>query len=202
MAITNYAELQTAILDWLEDRTDLAPYVADFIAMAEGYLSHALRVRQMETTATLEVAGGMATLPGDYLEFRSVAGVSPRRSLMFITPQQAVHHPSFGAGGPFSHFSIIGDTLMAYPASSGEITLIYRQALPALSDLAPANWLLAARPELYLRAALMQAAEFIKENEDAAKHQRLTDMMIAQLHQTDMLAKYASAGTRPVAVTP
>ena len=60
MAITTYAELQTAIANWLA-RDDLTTYLPDFITLFEAAANRRLRVRQMETTATLTPSSGSAT---------------------------------------------------------------------------------------------------------------------------------------------
>ena len=48
MAISNYAELQTATANWL-DRTDLTDRIPEFIDLAESTFNRTIRNRQMIT---------------------------------------------------------------------------------------------------------------------------------------------------------
>ena len=52
MAIGTFAELKTAIANWL-DRDDLTARVPEFIALSEARINRALDVRQMETVKLL-----------------------------------------------------------------------------------------------------------------------------------------------------
>ena len=68
MAITTYAELQTAIGDWL-NRADLDQKIPDFIRLAESTLNDVLRQADMVTQSTgVTITSGRATLPADALE--------------------------------------------------------------------------------------------------------------------------------------
>ena len=51
MAIGTYAELQTAVANWL-DRDDLSLRIPEFIALAEARMNRILRLRLMESTYT------------------------------------------------------------------------------------------------------------------------------------------------------
>lgn len=190
MAISTYAELQTAVQNWLMGRTDIADFVPDFIALGSGHINAELRVRQMETTATLTPSGGAADLPDDFLELIYIAEtVNPRRRLARITLGGSDDFYPSGASGLGSFYSITGSSLQTYPSASYPLELVYYAAPAALSDSSPSNWLLDARPELYLRASLMMAAEFVKDDEEAAKHKALVDMIIGQMRQQDMASR-------------
>ncbi len=55
MALDTYTNLQTAITNWLGGRTDLTTYYPDWITLFEAAAARKLRVRPMETVATLSV---------------------------------------------------------------------------------------------------------------------------------------------------
>jgi hypothetical protein len=82
MSITTYAELQTAVANWL-DHSLFAARIPEFIALFEACANRRLRVRQQETTANLTPdTNGNATLPSDYLSHRRVTWTgSPRVEL-------------------------------------------------------------------------------------------------------------------------
>ena len=73
MSITNYTELQNAVMNWL-DRSDLSNYVPDFITLTENYFNRQLRVRQMMKTVSITTVAGVGTLPTDYLQSIAVRG--------------------------------------------------------------------------------------------------------------------------------
>ena len=71
--MANYSTLQTDVADWAM-RDDLGSVIPSFIARAEEEIFKAhrtpLRVREMETEATLTVTSLAAQLPADFLEAR------------------------------------------------------------------------------------------------------------------------------------
>lgn len=200
MAITTYAELQTAIANNLA-RSDLTSFMGDFIRMAEDALNYgsdaweAIRVREMEAITTLTPVSGVAALPSDFLQtVRLVTDNSTRRPLTYITADMVdVYYPARQAGDP-AHYTIIGTNLYAYPTTDGDLELTYYQAIPSLSDSATSNWLLAKSPGIYLRASLTMAFDFIKDGSDEmAKQAGMAKSLIAGLNRSDMLGRYARA---------
>jgi hypothetical protein len=160
MSITSYAELQAAIGGWLGHDLFTAT-IPDFITLFEAAANRRLRVRQQEATATLTPASGAATLPADYLAWRRVTWTgSPRVELDYVEPSwlQAAY-PTSPARTP-TVFTIEGSTLKVRPVDATALELLYYQRIPALSDVATANWLLAAHPDLYLFGAMVEAELF------------------------------------------
>ena len=101
----NYADLQQLVEDHL-GRSDLSSWFQSFVASAETWLNYGsqetppLRVREMETIATLTPVSGVVTLPADYLEYERVSeALSTRRTLDYVTPDQAERWYPDGAAG-------------------------------------------------------------------------------------------------------
>jgi len=67
MAITTYAELQTAISNWL-NRDDLSSYTGDFIALGERKLEREVRHWKGEKRATAAFDSRFIAVPQDLLE--------------------------------------------------------------------------------------------------------------------------------------
>jgi hypothetical protein len=67
-------------------------------------------------------------------------------------------YPSNRVGQPQA-YAISGSSLLIAPApdSAYAIRLTYKQAIPALSDANPTNWLLTRHPDLYVAASLAMA---------------------------------------------
>lgn len=204
MAITTYAELKTAVGDWL-DKPDLTAYLGDFVTLAEGYLNRNLMHRKMITSTDLSPTSNVYTLPTDYMNYiRVVEKASVRRDLDFITPKSADQMYADRVSGISSHFTIIGDDLTAFPLSTNDIELTYKQKIPALSDSNTSNWLLATSPELYLRASQFQALNFINEI-SSPRFQTitaLTERLVSDLNEESLLGQYYQAGLQMRGATP
>jgi hypothetical protein len=78
MAITTYAELKTAIENWL-DHTLFTARIPEFIALFEACANRKLRARQQETSTNLTPSNGSVALPNDYLAWRRVTWTGSAR---------------------------------------------------------------------------------------------------------------------------
>lgn len=204
MAISTYAELVTAIQAWLADRTDLAAYAPDFITLGEGIIAYGseqvtpLRCREMETVLSITTTLGVGTLPTDYLGYRSVTDLaSPRRNLSYVSPETSdLYYPERSSGNG-DHFTIIGESIYAFPLTSNSVSLIYYKKIPALTALATTNWLLTKHPGIYLRAALLMAAEFIKDRTEMQTQAAFLSSLIKGWNEQSMVAAYSRASLMP-----
>jgi hypothetical protein len=193
MSITAYAELQTAIASWLA-RSDLTASIPDFITLFEAAANRRLRVREMEASTDLAPSSGAATLPADYLAWRRVTWTgSPRVELAYVAPSylQAAY-PSSPADTP-RIFTIEGATLKVRPVSDTALEFLYYQKIPALSDGNPANWLLAAHPDLYLFGSLAEAQMFAVDPEKAALWKGRRDELFEEINQLSNKTRGAGA---------
>jgi len=168
MAITTYAELQTALGDWL-NRADLDQKIPDFIRLAESTLNDVLRSADMVTQSTsIPITGGRATLPADALEivYAQVAS-SEDEPLEQITPQQLTmlrRTRTRNAANP-RFYAIVGRDIVVTPTpASGSLDLDYYQRLPVLSDSNTTNWLLTDSPHIYLYTSLLHATPFLMDD--------------------------------------
>lgn len=176
MAITNYSTLQTAVADWLA-RSDLTAYIPDFIALAEQQIYYGsddpafptdpLRVRQMETTATLTLSTNPVSLPSDFLEQRRLyINDTNRTPLSPVSPEQLLtDYPSSATNRPQA-FAVEGSSVRFGPSpdSAYEAHLLY-YAKPDPLATTTANSVLTAYPMVYLYTALTQAAPFCNNDE-------------------------------------
>jgi len=164
-AITDYASLQAAIINWLH-RADLATVAPDFISLAEGRLSADLDTRAMEVRTNLTATSGNAyvTLPTDMLEMKRLILVTdPIYTLRYEAPDQlTTDYPNSQVGKP-TIFAVIGAQIQLAPIPDTAYTLelTYQQRIPSLSATNTTNWLLTAFPNCYLWAALCEAQPFI-----------------------------------------
>src|SRR4051812_23891330 len=166
MSITTYAELQTAVGNWL-DRTDLSSRIPEFIAMYEAQVNRRLRLRPQVTTATVTLTAGSGTLPTDYLEWKRVTWTgSSRVELTYVTPSALVAFNPDSLSDTPTHFTIEGSTIKVARLDNTSLQLLYTQKVPALTDSATTNWLLTAHPDAYLFGTLTMSATFTSDAEN------------------------------------
>ncbi len=171
MAISTYAELKTAIANWLERSGDttISANAGDFIALAESRLNRALALRAMETETTLTgtASSRSLVLPADFVEpkslFLTTFGTQGR-----LRPFLAGTEPLSTANGTPTAWTVNGTNIdLDRPCDQAHSFLFrYRRSF-ALSDGAPTNWLLSNHPDAYLFAALIEANIFLGDNEAA-----------------------------------
>lgn len=164
MALSTYAQLQSAVADWLE-RGDLTARIPDFIALAEARFNRVLRLRLMETEAALTLASGgrKVTLPIGFREPIALWRTSSqaRCALRYVDP--AAMEVSF-APGPPTCWTLDGpDLAFDRPADRAYDLTLRMLGRLALSDAAPTNGLLADYPDLYLFGALAEAAPYLRD---------------------------------------
>src|SRR5882672_2940390 len=201
MPIQTYSDLQTAVASWLA-RADLAANIPDFITLFEAVANRRLRVRQMETVATLTPSSGAAALPADYLTWRRVTwtGATPRE-LEYAHPSYLrALYPS-APSGTARLFTIEGATLTVRPADNTALAFDYFQKIPALASGNPSNWLLAAWPDLYLFGALAEAHGFVKDADSLALWSARRNELFDEIDRLDAKTR-APAAIRVMGATP
>jgi hypothetical protein len=198
MAITTYAELQTAIPIWLSRTTQsgFSSRVPEFIALAEDHLNAeiALRINQVFTTLTTTAASRTVALPSDFVEPYSLQHTD--LAYEYLTPRVADDMPNSLTSGRPSQWAIDESNIIFERPCDAVYTLRfgYRKKF-ALSDSAPTNWLLTNHPRAYLYASLYEAGAFIDDgSEFEAKMRARRDEAVA-------LAKQVAARSKSIAVS-
>lgn len=166
MSFTNYANLIASIngeSGWLH-RTYSTDKLDEFIALAEARINEKLRVRQMEAAlASTSISAGLITRPTDAVAFKALWSDSNRyppveqKSLEFVLQN--------GSDGSVPQFYAWDRTFLRFNTQSGSVAGVYYQAVPALSSGSPTNWLLTARPDIYLAAIAAEAYQYSRDVE-------------------------------------
>ena len=161
MAITTYAELKTAVANWIH-RDDLTAYVDDIITLGEKRILREVKTRDMEAALNLTISNGVATIPSDYVSIKHArVDGSPSQPLGSVTASQLYTQFPLrsGSGKPQKIAVDQGSFIFGpYPDSNYTILGTYYKRLPALST--GVNALFTANPDLYLAAALGEALAF------------------------------------------
>lgn len=183
MAITSYAELQTACENWL-DRTDLDDRIPEFIVLAEARFNRVLRAPDMLTrTDSFTVDGQYEDVPSGFIEAsRFVLLTSPVTVLEYLTPEEmAVKRHTFSAAGKPAYYSIVGGSFefLPTPGSSYTASLLYYKTLTAVAS--SFNWLATAHPDVYLFGALCEAEPYVRNDERMPLWKSRLDQALAEL---------------------
>lgn len=158
MALDTYAALQSSVVSW-SNRSDLAALIPDFIQIAEERMNRALRVRQMEVAlAPTDIADGIIAVPADTVCVKSLWIVG--RESEPLSPATFDTIVSRGADGTPAYYAWQGDSF--HFDGVGTVAGVLYTKIPALSDSAPSNWLLAASPSAYLSGALCEAFNYLR----------------------------------------
>lgn len=166
MAITSYAELQTAVANWL-GRADLTSRVPEFIALCEAKLNRELRAIDQETkNASFSINDEYVNVPSGFLEARlfQVTANGRRFALKQLSLEQQTNRYKDGAGTPES-FAVVGGQFRfgPIPDTTYTATLIYYTAIVALATSSP-NWVLTNHPDVYLYGSLLEAEGFLQDD--------------------------------------
>jgi len=168
MALSTYSELSTAVSVWL-NRTDLASYIPDFIALAEERIYRNLRIKAMETALSETITSGVIAVPSDYIELKSAyIDGSPTYQLERLSVEEIyTKYPVRSSQGKPLYIAREGEEFIFGPYPDGAYTVkgIYYARLPALSATNTTNWLTTHAPSLVLFGALAEAAPFLKDDQ-------------------------------------
>lgn len=199
MAITTYAELKTAVADWL-NRSDLTAVIPSFIALAESHFNQEERLRNQKSIvrATATFNQEYEALPGDYLEMLNLTNQTtvPFQKMQFLSLNQWDNFKrDFTTLQVPKYYTIVGNQLQLLPVPGADITaeMVYYAKIPALSDTNTANWLLTNHPEVYLYGTLIQAAPYLKDDDRIATWNAMLEKTLDNIHQADDRALYAGS---------
>lgn len=181
MAISTYAELKTAIANWLE-RTDLTANIPEFIALAQSkmyrgvmgpdgrtWIIPPLRVRDMVTSANIAVTSGVGAVPTGWLEFLRIwIDATDQPNLKYLPAQtfydNAGAHNTSAASDTLA-YTIEGLTIRTAAPMTATLKSVHYAKFAAMSLDADADWVLTNAPHVYLSGALAEAWNYVGDPE-------------------------------------
>lgn len=174
MSITTNALLETAVGNYLA-RSDLTSYIPDFIVGAETRIafgskepfeSEPLRIRAMETVATLTPSAGACTLPSGFLGLKSIYETgSPKRQLEQVSLETFYRKWGGSTQGNAQFYAIEGENIILAPQGTSNIRIVYYKKFDPVATASPVPWLLLYAPMVYVYGAMLEAAPFIRNDE-------------------------------------
>lgn len=197
MSLSTYSDLKSSIANWL-NRDDLSNEIPDFIDLAENRIMHEVRLPTMEKTVLLNVStSGYATIPNDFLEMKDVFWNYKPLERVSLTE----FHRYEGQQGTPMYFTRETFRLKFFPtptqSSDDVMRMIYYYDVGRLSDTDSTNILFSTAPELYLYAALSEAATFLGTDASRweAKYQKAFARLIKHTRDSEV------AGSSPCVST-
>lgn len=202
MSITNYSELQTAVLNWsARGDTSFTSKVTDFIRLGEERIWRELRVNRMIEFSTLTIVADQnwVALPDNWVEFDtlSIQDGGRSRKLEYRSYDSLLEQDE--CAGRY-YYSIKGTRLVygVTPSSDADIEVTYFKRQDPLATTST-NWLLTDSPSVYLYAALLEGAVYAKNAGKAGEYGTLFDKAMTQVHDMDAAAKVSGSRLRMVA---
>lgn len=198
-AITDYATLQTAIQDWLRNRSDVtASLCQGFIQLAEAQMNRRLQTRLSIARSTITITAETLAVPADFSGAISMMLQSnPISELNFVTPD-GLNLRANGAGatqtGNPDSYTVEGSSFRFYPYPGTSVTakLTYRQRIPALSGTNTTNWVLTNHPDAYLFGSLLQSAPWLGRDERVPLWQAAFGQVLSDIMENDKTESFAT----------
>ena len=169
MAITTYAELKTAIADFL-NRDDLTAVIPTFISLAEAQIARDVRHWKQEKRVTMSVDERYENLSNDWLEIKMVALTTGKMLQTISASEMARRREGSNASAEPRYIRMTADQIEFYPTpdAATDISMLYYARIPALSDTDTTNWLLTDAPDVLLYGALLHSAPYLTDDARAA----------------------------------
>lgn len=200
MAITTYAELQTAIANFL-DRSDLTSIIPTFIDLCEADMSRKIRHWRMEQRSTAELDTQYSALPADFLEpiRLSITGGSTYTLEMESQAQMSNRRmQNLDTGGRPRYYAMTDGKIEVYPSPDAtyELEMVYHAKIQALADDATSNWVLSYHPDAYLYGALIHSAPYLVEDARTQIWSALYQSAVDGINIDNEKAKFGGSGHR------
>ena len=200
MAITTYAELKSAIADFL-DRDDLTSAIPTFISLGEADMNRLIRHWRMEGRSTAEIDTQYSAVPADFLEpirfYLTANGTQPLELISQAELLDRKYNNGNTSGRP-SYYAVTAGELEVFPVpdSTYDAELYYYKRITALSDSNTTNWLLTYYPDVYLYGALMHSAPYLKDDARIQIWNGLFQSALASVNLESDKAKFGGTGLR------
>jgi len=195
MSISNYAELKTAIANFLA-RDDLTDQIPNFIQLAESRMNRELETREQQkrVTATLTSGDEYIALPPDMREIREVKlNTSPITVLSYYSPVALDKSYGTTSTGKPSGYSVVGKELKLRPVPDSTYTaeIIYVGDLNSLSNSATTT-LFSRSPDLYLYGSLTEAYTYLLDEQRASVYDSKFTRALEEVKLDEQRSQYGS----------
>ena len=198
--ITNYANLQTTIADFL-NRDDLTSVIPTFIQLAEAQMNRDLRHWRMEVRASGQQSSGDAymQIPADWMEtirFHITDGGTYPLDLISRKALEDKRAGTMNESGRPRYYTHADSQFELYPTPNATVNteLLYFAKIPSLSDSNTTNWLLEDAPDVYLYGALLHSAPYLAEDERVGVWAQMYSAAVSQLNNKSEMSRMSGSG--------
>jgi hypothetical protein len=186
MAITTYAELQTAVNSWAV-RSDSTAQVKEHIALGENELNRRLGVVETDATLTGVVNSRVIDIAAlditDAFALFLVPSAGQEREIQKLTAGDFAVNDLSGEPSVWS-VDVTGDELQFERELDAAYSFRFRyRGQFALSDSATSNWLLRKHPDVYLAASLVWGHGFHEDMNNFGKWKGQLEESIGQIQR-------------------
>lgn len=204
MALGTLGDLRGAVLT---TRTDLTSRFADILALTEQRLYYGgdgvspLRIRDMETTATLSFVSGVASLPAGFLDKRSLIWQGAVTvSVSYEPPSVFYAQEVQRRGGSYPEaYTVEGSTIKIGPELTGDGKLLHFAKAATLSADNSTNVILQAFPGVYLYGCQVELNRITRDaTQEALNLKRYADAVHAANTHTIMSRTFGGPLKRAV----
>ena len=210
MAIGTYAELQTAVANWL-DRDDLTDRIPEFITLAEAKMNRNLRISLMENVSTaITMASGTRDydLPTGFTGMKEFhLTTSPIASLSYITPEMMSRVWAGSTKGKPQAFTLFSDAgtrkikIGPAPDSAYTTSMLYLKKIDNLSVANPTETMLTENPDIYLYGALLEAEPFLMNDARVQLWASMLEKVAQDLQERDIFDRHSGSELRVMNTT-
>ena len=214
MAIGTYAELQTAVANWL-DRGDLTDRIKEFISLAEARMNRVLRLQLMVNVDTTTLGGANKlvagtrdyALPSGYLQMIDFSlTTDPITPLTYITPENMNRMWAGSQLGIPVSYTIYSDnssgtptpTVKLGPSPAGAYTysMMFYKKIEYLGTGNTTEAMLTDNPDIYLYGALMEAEPFLMNDQRVQLWATAYQEAVANLQEQDNKDRHSGSAMR------
>jgi hypothetical protein len=199
MAITNYANLQTTIADFL-NRDDLTSVIPTFIQLCEANINRNVRHWKMETRTSGQQSAGdqYMQIPADWIETIRFHVTGSGTSPLDLISRAAMQDKRAGAedtSGTPRYYTHADSQFELYPTPDADtdVELLYYAKVPDLATNST-NWLLEEAPDVYLYGSLLHSAPYLQEDSRMAVWAQMASASVVRLNEASEQARYSGSG--------
>lgn len=162
-----YATLKTEVANYLH-RTDLTAQIPTFITLAEAYLFRELDVKELQVSVAGTTTSELGTLPTDF-------GTVSRITVTYQNTVRTLDYASVPIASTSINtlpirYALENNKIRIFGAGNGQAyTLYYNPKVQALSDTVTTNWILDNGFDLYLYAACLEGAKYIRDQAEIGR---------------------------------
>ena len=200
MSITNYTQLKTAIADFL-NRDDLTSVIPTFVSLAEADINRRVRHWRMQVRSTAEIDGQYSAFPADWMETIRFQITDQTPSELELLAQAEIvdrREDTANIAGRPRFYAITGSQFEFFPTPDGTYNaeLVYFGRIPALTDVAPTNFLLTYHPDVYLYGSLVHSAPYLSDDARAQVWAALYQSGVDSANLASDAARHSGSGLR------